>query len=189
MNTSQRIISGSIVFLSLLASGCGPGQLFGPTVTSTPTLTPANTSTPSLTPTLTSTSTPSSTPTEAPTPTETPAPVLDLFGDWSGTIAQGLPLSFRVRGDTMLVTSFKIDEFTVLLNSVVACGGILFFGEPIGAPIENNKFTVRVELPPSGFPPAFTTVIIEGVFSSATSAVGTFEVSCREPTTWTASKQ
>ncbi|MGC1378143.1 MAG: hypothetical protein WA821_18075 [Anaerolineales bacterium] len=49
-------------------SACGPGQLFGPTLTptSTPTLTPTPTATPTLTPTLTPTRTATLTPTPLP---------------------------------------------------------------------------------------------------------------------------
>lgn len=57
----------SIVLASLLISGCGPGQLFGPTVTPSPT----STSTPTITPTFTST--PTLTPSPTPTPTLTPS--------------------------------------------------------------------------------------------------------------------
>ncbi len=39
-----------ILVLSLLISGCGPGQLLGPTITPSPTLTPIPTSTPTPTP-------------------------------------------------------------------------------------------------------------------------------------------
>ena len=52
--------------ICFLISACGPGQLFGPTIT------PSPTSTLTPTPTLTPTSTPTSTPTETPTPTPVP---------------------------------------------------------------------------------------------------------------------
>jgi Tol biopolymer transport system component len=45
----------------MFVSGCGPGNVFGPTITPSPTITP--TSTPTKTPTPTATSTPTSTPT------------------------------------------------------------------------------------------------------------------------------
>jgi hypothetical protein len=56
---AHRAIAIYLLGLSLLISGCGPGQLFGPTVT--PTSTPTPTPTPTQTPT--------------PTPTATPTPV------------------------------------------------------------------------------------------------------------------
>ena len=65
-----------LLITSLLLSGCGPGQLFGPTLTFTPTDTATPTITPTLTPTLTPTftSTPTLTPTLTPTRTRTPTP-------------------------------------------------------------------------------------------------------------------
>jgi hypothetical protein len=61
MSIRQRISAVFLVLgLNLIISGCGPGQLFGPTITPIPTSTP--------TPTITLT------PTKTPTPTETPTP-------------------------------------------------------------------------------------------------------------------
>jgi hypothetical protein len=40
MKPKQRILALFIVIMILLISGCGPGQLFGPTVTPIPTITP-----------------------------------------------------------------------------------------------------------------------------------------------------
>ena len=67
MNKKSHLLIVCLL-LSLLLSACGPGQLFGPTITPSPTLT--------LTPTPTSTptSTPTVTPTLTPTPTSTPEP-------------------------------------------------------------------------------------------------------------------
>jgi hypothetical protein len=68
MNTKQRTLAIFVfLIISLVMSGCGPGQLFGPTFTPTPTITPSPTFTP--TPTIT----PS--PTFTPTPTATPVPL------------------------------------------------------------------------------------------------------------------
>jgi hypothetical protein len=55
---------------SLLATSCGPGQLFGPTLTptSTPTLTPTITPSPTIMPSPTSTLTPTAAPSLTPTP-------------------------------------------------------------------------------------------------------------------------
>lgn len=62
--------------VSLLISGCGPGQVFGPTLTTTPTVTATPTFAPTFTPTLTQTPTPTSTftPTVTATPSPTPQP-------------------------------------------------------------------------------------------------------------------
>jgi len=70
MNTSQRITVVLVLLTSLVFSGCGPGQLFGPTITPTPT----QTLTPTPTPTPTPTATPPPTATQTPTLTATPMP-------------------------------------------------------------------------------------------------------------------
>jgi Tol biopolymer transport system component len=62
-----------IALFVILSSGCGPGKMFGPTLTPTPTNTPIPTNTP--TPTNTQTPTPTSTPTSTPTYTPTPTPI------------------------------------------------------------------------------------------------------------------
>ena len=62
MNQKQQAIDICFLVVSLVISGCGPGQLLGPT------LTPTSTST--LTPTVT----PTNTPTATPVPTYTPIP-------------------------------------------------------------------------------------------------------------------
>ncbi len=64
MNTNSKAVAICVLAFSLALSGCGPGQLFGPTVTPTP----AITSTPTLTPTATATLTPTATATLTPTP-------------------------------------------------------------------------------------------------------------------------
>jgi len=58
MKAKQRTVAICYLAMSLLISGCGPGQLFGPTLTPTPTFTPTQT------PTSTSTPTPTFTPSE-----------------------------------------------------------------------------------------------------------------------------
>ena len=80
MNANTRIIVMCILALSLLISGCGPGQLLGPTLTptSTQTLTLTPTATSSHTPTPTATSTPTNTPTDTLTPTITFTPTITL---------------------------------------------------------------------------------------------------------------
>ena len=65
MNTKHKTIAILVLVMSLVMSGCGPGQLLGPTFTSTPTftLTPTTTITPTFTPQPTLTFTPSPIPT------------------------------------------------------------------------------------------------------------------------------
>ena len=73
-----KVIVISVVIIGLSISGCGAGQLFGPTITPTST----NTLTPTATLTLTATLAPTntSTPTKIPTktPTQTPLPTATL---------------------------------------------------------------------------------------------------------------
>jgi|GEM_PF-6206322 hypothetical protein len=78
MNESRQVVVICFVVLSLIVSGCGPGQA------SVPTLTPLPTSTPIPTPTQTplpptSTFTPEPTATNTPEPTPTISPDTDLF--------------------------------------------------------------------------------------------------------------
>ena len=70
---SKRFFLISVVLILFLASGCGPGQLLGPTFTPTPTMTPSSTPTPTPTSTPTPTLTPSITP--------TPTPFMATFDD------------------------------------------------------------------------------------------------------------
>jgi WD40 repeat protein len=67
MNTNRRNIVFLILVLNLSVSSCGPGGLFGPTLTPIPTVT--QTPSPTLTPTPTPTFTPTFTPTVTPTTT------------------------------------------------------------------------------------------------------------------------
>ena len=67
---SIKAIIACVVLFSTLVSGCGPGQLFGPTITPTGTFTPTAsvTSSPTITPQ----------PTNTPTLTSTPTPMISL---------------------------------------------------------------------------------------------------------------
>lgn len=79
MNTKQYFTVIAILVISLVISGCGAGQLFGPTVTPSPTSTSTLTSTPLPTATLAPTETPI--PTATLTPTNTPVPVESILLD------------------------------------------------------------------------------------------------------------
>lgn len=83
-----KTISISLLILfSLFLAACGPGQLFGPTLSPTPTLTSTPTLTPTSTFTLTPTLTSTSTITPLPTITSTPLPGLGITDrdlvDWA----------------------------------------------------------------------------------------------------------
>ena len=85
----------TLCVLSLLVSACGPGQMFGPTLTptatytaiptntltptATATFTPTPTATPTITPTFTSTATATRAPTRTPTLTPTRMPGLGIL--------------------------------------------------------------------------------------------------------------
>jgi Tol biopolymer transport system component len=68
MNTRQPITVVLVLVISLVVSGCGPGQMFGPAMTPTSTPPPASTPTPTPFPTSTS----------IPTPTPDPLSQIDL---------------------------------------------------------------------------------------------------------------
>jgi len=70
MNTKQQTIAFLVLVMSMVISGCGPGQLLGPTFTPPPTFT--------VTPTSTLNSTPTLTPTSTNIPTITPTPLHPL---------------------------------------------------------------------------------------------------------------
>lgn len=61
-----------LLVLSLTVTACQPGQILGPTITTSPTATATKTSTPTTTPTNTITPTPTTTKTSTPTPTLEP---------------------------------------------------------------------------------------------------------------------
>src|SRR5260221_123352 len=98
MNTKQSFSALLVLVMSLAVSGCGPGQIFGPTQTFTPTntATPTPTDTPTATPTSTPTFTPTNTPTDTPTatptstPTHTPTDILSQYRDFLKTSAAAI---------------------------------------------------------------------------------------------------
>jgi hypothetical protein len=75
MTTKLQNTAILLLIIGLFISGCGPGQMFGPTKTPIPTLTSTPTST--ATPTLT----PSTTPTITPTATSTPGVGVAVAGE------------------------------------------------------------------------------------------------------------
>lgn len=64
MDEKQRFVIILVLVMTLIISGCGPGQLLGPTMTPSPTSTPLPTSTPAATATPAATSTPTPVPVE-----------------------------------------------------------------------------------------------------------------------------
>lgn len=92
MKTKSKLINVSL-FIVLVLSACGPGQMFGPSVTPSPTITP----------TSTSTQTPSPTPTFTSTPTRTPKPT-------NTKVPTAAPVGIAVRNATYEVTVIKAIE-------------------------------------------------------------------------------
>ena len=80
----------TLILTALLISGCGPGQLFGPTITVTPS--PTETVTPSPSPTSTQTPSPTNTPTATPEVTLAPWSTPELPSEIPLKIWKGLPI-------------------------------------------------------------------------------------------------
>lgn len=110
MNKKHRTIVILVLMMSLLISSCGPGQLFGPTITPSPTYT--------LTPTLTPTSTSTLTPTPTPTPTLTPTPIPGIqvpvrvdgidVQVLSATLGADLPQGYQLKPGYTIVLELEI---------------------------------------------------------------------------------
>ena len=124
MRTRLFALFSLVLLITLAVSGCGPGQLLGPTITPSPTatLTPTLTPTPTSTPTLTPTATPTSTPTLTPTPTFTPTPTLSptatgipLPAGWNDYDTEGFSIALPPRWETVDVT---VKDSRILLESI-----------------------------------------------------------------------
>ena len=122
-----------LISISLLISSCGPGQLFGPTIT--PTFTATLTSTPTLTPTVTPS--PTITPTLTPSPTATPSPLpavfLTMFVNEYDTFIVYRQRGFwesAISGGDMLVEDFEKDtaDYGELTNPYLTGNGFLLVG-------------------------------------------------------------
>lgn len=159
MNTKIKAIL--VLVTSLVLSGCGPGRLFGPTLTPTPTLT--STPTLTLTPTLTSTSTLTPTATLTSTPTLTPTPTCQAAnGDWQSneTVEGVFPIiAFTVQN--CIITSWTI--YVSLGNGYVQT----WLGVSVIS-ITNNQFSQDKDTGKGIF-------TLEGVFDSAASSHGTIK--------------
>ena len=164
MNTKHKIQSilvplAVLLSIGLAISACGPGQVFGPTITPTPTLT----STPTITPTLAPSATP--TVTFTPTSTLTPTPSCTVQnGDWSGDFSD-----FKVDNCTITSASFTIqangggtDTITLIKQSI---------------PIANNEFQYSFTTQNTGaFANSQTNMVFSGTFSSPTEFKGILQL-------------
>ena len=113
MNSKQQIAIIFILTISLVISGCTPGQLFGPTITPTftKTLTPTATFTPTATLTLTATRTPTKTSTS--TPASTPTFPIDIPKPQEGKgVVIGQVLNGGIPASNMRVQLCSIFSFS-----------------------------------------------------------------------------
>jgi hypothetical protein len=108
MNIKQRTFAILVLITSLVMSGCGPGQLFGPTLT--PTLPPTPTST--------------LTPTPIPSPTINPLPPLSMDAGDCNSMEQdssiGMGRTVLVKGNlTIPAGSFELnaDQYEIWLTN------------------------------------------------------------------------
>lgn len=179
------------VVLVLVLSACGPGQIFGPTITPTPT----DTSTPTFTPTFTSTFTPTEThtPTLTPTPTITDTPTATFTASPTPTSE---PLSALAKQAINVLKGRRLVKNT---NSNCGLSCQVFSSEviPMEVAVHNNgliAFTVndfRISINnmikledcsvPYGFPynDEFTcdTSIIDAIYSSASPSMSIWAAS------------
>lgn len=101
-----------ISLISLSASGCGPGQFLGPTITPTSTATPLPTRTP-IPPTATRTLVPTKTPTRPPTRTPTPTIPPPEYGHYAGTSYNVLWASFYYNNEGITGFSLQVETWFV----------------------------------------------------------------------------
>jgi len=167
-----------LFLLSFFLPSCGPGQLFGPPLTSTPTVTP--TFTPTLTPTATLTPTLTPTPTATFTRTPSPTPVV-YDGQWSGRTESGGKISFVVMQNG--VSSFKVNFYVSIPNG--SCDVSMNVSMSPYLDIANDQFNINAP-----------EVKVEGTFDSPSTASGNIIASANHKNcsgginmTWTAEKQ
>ena len=164
MKTKFQIAVISLTLLIPFLSACGPGQLFGPTLTPTST----NTSTPTLTPTPTFTLTPTltSTPTITATITASSTPAcLAASGKWESNETSE---SFGILGPifTFTVSNCKITSWEIWIFPVP--GELLWWQGTSTISITDEQFSHEEDTGMGIFS-------LEGVFDSAVSGHGMFK--------------
>jgi hypothetical protein len=157
-----------LLAISFLLSACGPGELFGPTLTPTATATPI--------PTQTATPLPTATLTRTPIPT----PIV-YDGDWTGTTSAGGTIRFSIRDNN--IVSFRVN-FGYSTNNA-SCNVDSNTTISPGLPLSGNGFQIDI--------PALK---IASVFDSPAAASGTLAASadsqrCKISVdlTWSAQKE
>ena len=135
MNTNKRIIAICFLAVSLLVSGCVPGQALPPALTPTPTLTPT------LTPTSTWTPTPTPTPTATQTPTPTPTPPLPSAGPY--VVKQIETLGGETISGVVCSVSLPFS-----MNSVTSRVSFVFVFAPLD--VQHGQVTYKYSIPSAG---------------------------------------
>ena len=168
MNSCRIILLA--IGLTFSLSACGPGQLFGATLTPTPTITATNTSTP----------TPTSTPLPTYTPTLKPTPIV-YDGEWYGITSAGGKISFTISDNGM--TSIKISFGVTIKNG--SCN--ITMDTSISPPLDISLNQFSIPTPD---------LKINGIFNSASTSSGTIEASVSSAhcsgginVTWTAERK
>ena len=116
-----------------------------------------------------------------------PEPVDTTYqGEWTGTTAQGLTITFTVTGNS--ITSLGIDMQKTVNNNPVNTS----YSLSEIATIFNGSFNIQANAPDSTQPGYFTTawVTVSGTFTSTTSAQGSAGNQANQipPVNWTATK-
>jgi len=147
MNAKRQIAVIIVLTMSLVISGCGAGQLFGPTITPTltKTLTPTATLTPTTTPTPTATSTPTKKPTKTPTKTPPPTPTLpiDVPEPQEG---KGVVFGQILKGG-MPASNIRVQFCSEYVDSPYGvCSGVKYQGTT-----DNNGFFIFGKVEPSSY--------------------------------------
>jgi hypothetical protein len=155
----------SLICIAALLAGCGPGKLFGPTLTATSTNTPVPSKTPLPTNTPTATATSTSTPTATKKLTNTPSPTSACSitkGNWESKETA------EFFGFPTPILTFKVSNCQISSWSITAypAEGELFMWEGTKIDVTGSQFS-HAEDTGDGI---FT---IEGLFDSATACHGT----------------
>ncbi len=143
MNTIRRITIVIFLVMSLVVSGCGPGQLLGPmfTPTPTPTQTPLPTQTPTPTPMQTPTNIPS------PTPSPTPQPTLSLADSASAVCAGGSisdAAEYNANAASTILVCFTGQECTPISQTGDFNEGIKKSGKNFGNTVPANNAQLQL---------------------------------------------
>lgn len=144
MNTKRQITVIFVLTMSLVISGCGPGQLFGPTIAPTLTKTLTPTATPSPTNTLTPTATNTPTKIFTSTPISTPTFPFDVPKPKEGKgVVIGQVLNGGIPASNMRVQLCSIFSFSPF--------GVCGSGAKYEGATNNDGFFIFSKVTPGGY--------------------------------------